>query len=140
MRSGYHPCGQSPRTVTNCYGWRKPRSLPWTYGARLPTLGPLFDQIGQPRHEKLHADVTNTIKNIEVNVMAIRELSSNEVQAVSGGTFCLLGGLFSFKLSLIKSLFSWGSSCSTTTTCAPAPTTCEPALSTCGSTSYSGCR
>ena len=28
--------------------------------------------------------------------MAIRELSSQEVQNVSGGTFCLLGGLFSF--------------------------------------------
>lgn len=73
--------------------------------------------------------------------MAIRELSSKEVQSVSGGTFCLLGGLFSFKLNLLKSLFSWGgSSCSTSTTCQPAPTTCQPAPTTCGSTSYYGCR
>ena len=46
--------------------------------------------------------------------MAIRELSSQEVQNVSGGTFCLLGGLLSFKLNLLSSLFK---SCS-----APAPT------------------
>ena len=43
--------------------------------------------------------------------MAIRELSSQEVQNVSGGTFCLLTSLF----SLFRS------------SCAPAPVSCQPA-------------
>lgn len=58
--------------------------------------------------------------------MAIRELSSQEVQNVSGGTFGLLGGLLSFKLNLLSSLFGRRSSCYT-----PAPSPCQPAPS-CG--------
>lgn len=53
--------------------------------------------------------------------MAIRELSTQEVQNVSGGTFCLFGGLLSWKLKLVSSLFSWGSSCKSK----PAPTPCN---------------
>ncbi len=52
--------------------------------------------------------------------MAIRELSSQEVQNVSGGTFCLLTSLFSL----------FRSSCYTPApvSCAPAPKpTCQPA-------------
>lgn len=56
--------------------------------------------------------------------MAIRELSSQEVQNVSGGTFGLLSGLLSFKLNLLGSLFGSKSNCYTP---APAPTPCQPA-------------
>ena len=59
--------------------------------------------------------------------MAIRELSSQEVQNVSGGTFGLLSGLFSFKLNLLSSLFGGrNNSCYT-----PAPSPCQPAPSPC---------
>lgn len=40
--------------------------------------------------------------------MAIRELSAQEVQNVSGGTFCLLGGLLSWSTSWFSGLFSCG--------------------------------
>ena len=66
--------------------------------------------------------------------MAIRELSAKEVQNVSGGTFCLLGGLLSFKLNLLSSLFRFGSSCST-----PAPAPCQPAPTTCYTAPKYGC-
>ena len=70
--------------------------------------------------------------------MAIRELSSQEVQNVSGGTFCLLGGLLSFKLNLLSNLFK---SCSTPapTPCQPAPTPCQPAPTTCYTAPKYGC-
>ncbi|WP_153162598.1 hypothetical protein [Zoogloea sp. 1C4] len=70
--------------------------------------------------------------------MAIRELSAKEVQNVSGGTFCLLGGLLSFKLNLLSSLFK---SCSTPapTPCQPAPTPCQPAPTTCYTAPKYGC-
>lgn len=67
--------------------------------------------------------------------MAIRELSSQEVQNVSGGTFGLLSGLFSFKLNQLSSFFG-RSSCYTPapapSPCQPAPTTCQPAPKPCG--------
>mgnify|MGYP000945682048 CR=1 FL=1 len=49
--------------------------------------------------------------------MAIRELSSQEVQNVSGGTFCLLTSLFSLFRSCAPAPVS----------CAPAPVSCQPA-------------
>ena len=67
--------------------------------------------------------------------MAIRELSAKEVQNVSGGTFCLLGGLLSFKLNLLSSLFGRGSSSCYTpapSPCQPAPSPCQPAPKPCG--------
>ncbi len=36
--------------------------------------------------------------------MAIRELSSKEIDNVSGGTFCLFGGLLSWTTSWFSSL------------------------------------
>ncbi|MCX7284001.1 MAG: hypothetical protein NTX28_08135 [Novosphingobium sp.] len=47
----------------------------------------------------------------------MRVLEKNEVSEVSGGTFCLIGGLLSGFFSRLT----------TKTTCAPAPTTCAPA-------------
>jgi len=58
--------------------------------------------------------------------MAIRELSSQEVQNVSGGTFGLLSGLLSFKLNLLGSLFG-RNTCYT-----PATSPCQPAPKPCG--------
>lgn len=71
--------------------------------------------------------------------MAIRELTQHEVQEVSGGTFCLLGGLMSFKMKLIGSLFSCfkPAPCQPAPTpCQPAPTPCQPAPSPCGSSHH----
>lgn len=64
--------------------------------------------------------------------MAIRELSSQEVQNVSGGTFGLLSGLLSFKLNLLGSLFG-RNTCYTPapSPCQPAPSPCQPAPSPC---------
>ncbi len=61
--------------------------------------------------------------------MAIRELSSQEVQNVSGGTF----GLLSFKLNLLGSLFG-RNTCYTPapSPCQPAPSPCQPAPKPCG--------
>jgi len=54
--------------------------------------------------------------------MAIRELSAKEVQNVSGGTFCLLGGLTSW----FSGLFSCFSYQKPTYSCyQPAPTPCQ---------------
>ncbi|PXW94546.1 hypothetical protein C7444_11337 [Sphaerotilus hippei] len=53
----------------------------------------------------------------------MRELKSNELQAVSGGTFCLTGGLF----KSIFSLFSFKSSSYCAPAPAPAPAPCQPA-------------
>ena len=68
--------------------------------------------------------------------MAIRELSSQEVQNVSGGTFGLLSGLFSFKLNLLSSLFGSRNNCYTPapapSPCHPAPSPCQPAPKPCG--------
>ena len=60
--------------------------------------------------------------------MAIRELSSQEVQNVSGGTFCLFGGLLSWTTSWFSSL------------CQPKTTTCytQP-TSGCNTQPTSGC-
>ncbi|WP_227815363.1 hypothetical protein [Nitrogeniibacter aestuarii] len=57
--------------------------------------------------------------------MAIRELTTQEVQNVSGGTFCLFGGLLSWKLKLVSSLFSWGSSCTPKQEPTPCNTGCN---------------
>ena len=47
----------------------------------------------------------------------MRVLDKNEVSEVSGGTFCLIGGLVSGLFGLLKSKSA----------CAPAPTYCAPA-------------
>ena len=65
--------------------------------------------------------------------MAIRELSSQEVQNVSGGTFCLLTSLFSL----------FRSSCYTPApvSCAPAPKpSCTPAPSPCAPAPQFSCQ
>lgn len=64
--------------------------------------------------------------------MAIRELSAKEVQNVSGGTFCLIGGLLS-------GLFSCFSYKKPSNSCQPAPTPCQPAPSPCQPKPKCGC-
>lgn len=60
--------------------------------------------------------------------MAIRELSAKEIDNVSGGTFCLFGGLLSWTTSWFSSL------------CQPKTPTCyTPPSSGCYTPPSSGC-
>ena len=59
--------------------------------------------------------------------MAIRELSSKEIDNVSGGTFCLFGGLLSWTTSWFSSL------------CQPKTTCYTPPSSGCYTPPTSGC-